>query len=131
MEHTLIEVKLSTECCCEDYDETNDVSYPSDFCYGCYDDDKNEVDVLLLDWAQRNHHEGEFVKVAGSEMLWTRISLTRVIPLENLVDYLALNGDYNLYFKLDGKELTVLRTSHDEPTGASFIVTPAEEEDYV
>jgi hypothetical protein len=130
MNDTILEAVVSTSCTCEDYDDINDISYPAEFCFGCYESDKFQAEALLFEWARVNHHEGEFIQVEATEMFWTRISLTRVIPMEKLFDFLTLNGDYTLYFKLEGNSLTVRRTSHDEPTGASFIITPAEEEEY-
>jgi len=37
---------------------------------------------------------------------------------------LTINGDYTLEITLKGENFTVVRYSHDEPTGATFTIEP-------
>jgi len=130
MDTQLLEVVMSTDCTCEEYDEITDTSYPADWCIGCWEDNKFIVESMVFEWRRRNNYDGDYVGVDVERMLWTNISLKTAIPLEKLFDFLSLKGDYTLYFKLDDKTLTVRRTSHDEPMGAYFLIRPLEVSDF-
>ena len=130
MDTQLLEVVMSTDCTCEEYDDTTDTSYPADWGSGCWEDNKFVVEALLCEWRRRNGYESDYVDVDVEHMLWTNVSLKTAIPLDKIFDFLSLRGDYTLYFKLDDKTLTVRRTSHDEPTGAYFLVRALEVGDF-
>jgi hypothetical protein len=126
---TLLESVITTECSCADYDETTDTSYPSDFCNGCYEQSVFEAEAIMFEWRRRNFYEGEYVLVQASHLTWESIRINKVVHLENLITLLKLKGEYTLYVQLDGKDLTIRRTSHDEPTGAFFDVSFIEDDE--
>lgn len=119
---TLLESVITNNCSCEEYDETTDTSYPTDFCVGCYEHSVFEAEAIMFEWRRRNFYEGEYVMVRATNLTWQSISINKVVHLEKLIDLLKINGDYTLYVQLDGNTLTIRRTSHDEPTGAFFDV---------
>lgn len=107
---------LSTTCECED-EEGN---WAED-CYGCYQDNLAYLkDEFLPDWYCRNQGDFDYVLIEGKAMGWTRAEGFLLVEFDSLVDSLKINGEYTLRFKLEGKELSAVRTSHDEPTGAFF-----------
>jgi hypothetical protein len=126
---TLLESVITTSCSCEDYDEENDMSYPSDFCVGCYEQSVFEAEAIMFEWRRRNFYQGEYALVRATNLNWDSISINKVVHLEKLVDLLKLKGEYTLYIQLDGRDLTIRRTSHDEPTGAFFDVQFIEDDE--
>jgi hypothetical protein len=120
----LLEVLLSSDCSCEEYDDVTDQSYPADYCVGCYEDGKFQVEAMLFEWGERTGFYGEYLETTSTHENWNGISLKRVVHVSELIQSLELRGDYTLYFRLDNDELTIRRTSHDEPVGASFLVKP-------
>jgi hypothetical protein len=120
----LLEVSLTSDCNCEDYDDLTHTSYPADFCSGCYEDDKAMVEHMVFEWKDRTGFAGNYVRVNGTHVSWQGISITKVVHLSDLVEVLEVRGDYTLYFQLDNDKLSIRRTSHDEPTGAYFLVQP-------
>lgn len=125
MNHTAT-YELTTECTCEYYDD-NEELVPSSECFGCYEDELDNLQLCLNLWLDR--HEVEFLTVEASGLGWRNASGQTVITgtAKNVVDMLRINGDYRaeFYFSADDK-LTARRWSHDEPTGTGlFIFTPA------
>lgn len=116
-------VVLTTDCTCTD----EDGDYTPD-CYGCYDDEKSNLDYLLKDWAKATEFDADkhVVCIHGRAMTWLRRDGYAVVEYESMLDALTIRGDYTLTFTLEGTSLKVVRTSHDEPTGAYFEVTKVE-----
>lgn len=114
------EVIVSTECNCFDEDGTYALE-----CLGCNEDSRYELEEFLLKkWMElQGDAVSDLVYIEGSNMGWTRLSGWTNARLEDLVEALSINGDYTLYFALENGELTCRRTSHDEPTGASFKIS--------
>jgi hypothetical protein len=105
------------------------MSYPSDFCSGCYEQAVFEAEAIIFEWRRRNYYVGEYVVVRATNLTWQNISIDKVVHLEQLITLLKINGEYTLYVQLDGNQLTVRRTSHDEPTGAFFDVIFIEDDE--
>ena len=65
-------------------------------------------------------------------MGWTASSGYLVTKAQHLLEKLSINGDYTLRLYRKGKDLEVVRSSHDEyGAGFSFELAPEEsEEDY-
>jgi len=116
---------VSTTCECE----TEEGNWAED-CYGCYEDNLAYLkDELIGNWITANKGGKDYVLIEGKAMGWTRADGTLVTEVETIVDALRINGEYTLRFKLEDKELTAMRTSHDEPTGAFFTFTFVDAED--
>ena len=117
MEKQIFELTNSCTCANEDGCYTDD-------CFGCYEDDKSNVEYLLRDWATANNFDGDnqLVRIEGRGMTWQNRDGSTVIEFESIIDTLQINGDYRLTFTLDGENLTVSRGSHDE-YGAFFKFT--------
>ena len=111
--------QVTTHCICET--EEGEVS---EVCFGCYEESVSDLhDNFLLEWQERLGNEvTNTIRITGHGMGWTRASGSAVIEQDELLKALQLNGEYTLRFHLRGNALEVLRTSHDEPTGAHFEV---------
>jgi hypothetical protein len=110
--------ELSTECTCTDEDgnETSE-------CWGyCYGDALDEV-KFALDQIIEAHDIGAFI-VTGSSLGWQRQNARGVVEADSMkvIEGMQLNSQYRLEFALDESSdgFSVVRYSHDEPTGASF-----------
>lgn len=113
---TAEKVVISNNCTCEN----EDGSY-SEECFGCYEDAVAELDQLMKNWVEAQGNElTNTVRIEGSAMGWTRAEGYAVVEFDEVFNALKLNGDWTLTLKLEGATLTAVRTSHDEPTGASF-----------
>ena len=111
--------------CEECSSETRSLDYCDD---GCWDYKLQWLNEMVEEWS-KNCARGWMV-VSGRAMGWQRTSgHTDAMPAtgKELLKALTFSGDWTLDFKLDQENLlTVRRWSHDEPTGASFIVSPSE-----
>ncbi len=116
--------EISTECHCYD----DDSGY--EWCDGCYDIDLESVTRLIAQWEHNyapESWEGN-VRIEGSGMGWQRVSGRAIVDMTDILPALRVNGDYRLVVTLDGGELSAVRSSHDEPCGASFRITFTNEE---
>ena len=134
MTATLIETfTLTNNCTCEQYDEDTDTSRPADYCYGdCYTEQCDFVLEMLGEWARAidyTEHGDDLLRIEGRAMGWTRASGEAFTnSLAGIVGLLRIDrAEWHLVFKRDGNLLTVVRYSHDEPTGASFTIEPVKE----
>ncbi|NBW11615.1 MAG: hypothetical protein EBR82_26650 [Caulobacteraceae bacterium] len=139
----VLEYEVSNNCRCTQFDYENDCEVlddkgnpvPSDWCNGCWQDDMSNIDYdMLVPWIQANGiEETDCLYIGGDGIGWQRRSgWTISAPtIDDIVDKLSLNGDFTLYFKYDGKDLTVRRSSHDEPTGTGVMVIRIATEDEV
>lgn len=116
---------LTTDCTCESYDD-NEELVPSNECFGCYTDDKALLVETLDKWIAEL--ELSHIEVQGRGMGWTRANGSVIIDAnaEELIESLQLNGDFRLEFELPHEcfdhDFKVMRYSHDEPTGATFLI---------
>lgn len=124
---TIYTVELSNTCSCED-EEGN---YVSD-CWGfCWDDALDEANNLIRTWLERNNtNETSNVHIQGRNMTWLRSDGWIVVQPERVIEAIKLNADFRIVFTLNGTDLSAVRYSHDEPTGASFTLSPTTEEVY-
>lgn len=118
----IVVATVSSDCTCED--ETT--QEPTCFDGDCYNDDKSFVtDELVPLWLERNGKaDAESIYVNASNIGWNHRTGEGRIDLSDLFLFLELNGDFSLRFTLNGKNLNVVRTSHDEPGGASYDLKP-------
>lgn len=123
----VIEFELSSDCSCEVYDEDTDTSSPSDYCYGCFDEDKDNFKYEIMNpWLEANGwNTDSLVYVFSGNMNWNRVAGWTNIYASQVIDCLTLNGDFTLRYKLVGKDLTCVRSSHDE-LGALFTFSKGE-----
>ncbi len=115
---------ISTECHCHD----DDSGY--EWCDGCWEDDRALVLSLIERWVNNyapEPWEGN-VSIDASGMGWRGVSGRAIVDMTDILPALSLNGDYRLVVTLDGGELSAVRSSHDEPCGASFRITFTNEE---
>jgi hypothetical protein len=124
---TVIEFELSSDCSCEAYDEDTDTSTPSNECFGCFEEDKDNFKYEVLNpWLEANGWNTEsLVYVFSGNMNWNQVAGWTNIYANQVIDCLTLNGDFTLRYKLDGKDLTCVRSSHDE-FGALFTFSKGE-----
>lgn len=116
----ITELELSNTCYCKNEDGT-----PSE-CWGCYDDNRAFIEERLDSWINREDIGALLIHGAG--MGWTRAKKSFAISAggETIIDALTITREYRLVFMFDDADnLTVMRYSHDEPTGATFEITPA------
>jgi hypothetical protein len=129
-----VSVEVSSNCVCEDYDEETGEAVFSNDCFGCYQDSLELLKSEVVEpWLEANDfYEDTAIRISGTAIGWRRLAGYKDTTPKELVEALSLNGDYTLNFTLTGNALTVMRYSHDEPTGASFTVdvSPEQDEDY-
>jgi len=113
----------------ESCDECQGETRATDDCDGfCYDYKLEWLDEMVQEWSKNVGRD--YLVIHGSAMGWQRLS-GHTDPIEAtgkaLLKALTFSGEWSLQFRLDENNLmTIRRSSHDEPTGASFYVTPAE-----
>lgn len=114
-------VEITTDCLCMDYEGN-----PSDECWGCYEDSKELMHQMIINWLGENDAASDVsVLIEGKGMTWQGLDGTAMVNANSILSALALDrsGQYRLEFYQDGKKLTAKRWSHDEPMGASFKFT--------
>lgn len=126
----ILEVKkfeISSECSCVEFDEDENESQSSD-CWGCFDDDLDNFKYEILNpWLEANGwDEDTVILVQSLNMNWNKVAGWTNARASEVVKALTLNGDFTLRYTLEGKDLTCVRSSHDE-LGAEFTFTYAKE----
>ena len=118
-------VEVSNSCDCEPYCDSE-----------CYETSYIYLKEVFSDWTDLHEANGtstDYVRVTGKGMTWQRLEGHIVIDSNEVLRVLQINGDYRIEFIRDGLEMTAVRYSHDEPTGASFTFEftnePEEDED--
>ena len=117
-------VTISSNCSCEGgYDE----GCMGEVCYVPLKEDFEES--IFPEYLKRNGNP-KYLKVMGQNMGWMRTSGYMVIEADasKLFELLLINGEWTLKISLAGRNLLIVRSSHDEPTGAGFIIRPSTEE---
>lgn len=118
--------EISSDCSCEYYDDNEELQ-PSDECFGCFTDDKENFKYEILNpWLEANGwDEDTVVLVFSNNMNWNSVAGWTNIYASQAVDCLTLNGEFTLRYTLEGKQLTCVRSSHDE-MGALFTFSEAQ-----
>lgn len=116
----VIEYEMTSECVCVSFDDDENESQ-SDECFGCWDTDKDNFRYAVLNpWLERNGWtEDTLIYLHSTNMNWNRVSGWTNIRASEVIDALTLRGDFRLRYRLDGKVLVCVRSSHDEQ-GALF-----------
>jgi hypothetical protein len=111
---------LENTCTCD---------YEAECAGWCYDDGLQYLSDMIDTWLDRNGMGwGDEVIIEGTGMGWLRQSGTAVCTAQNIVNTLSLNGEWKLAFTIGVNDFfTATRYSHDEPTGASFVIAPVPE----
>lgn len=127
--NTIAEFEISSDCTCTYYDENDNLVESYDECFGCFADDKDNFKYAILKpWYEANGFDDDtIIYVFSGNMNWNKVAGWTNIRASEVIDCLTLNGDFTLRFKLDGKQLTCVRASHDE-YGALFTFSKAEED---
>jgi hypothetical protein len=100
-------------------------------CYGdCYDYAVEDIADNIFPEAMARLGNPTYLKIEGRAMGWQRLQGYAICQgtWESFYNKLRINGEYTLRFKLAGDSFTVIRSSHDEPTGAFFEVLASKEE---
>ena len=117
-------ITLSNECVCE--------TESSAGCDGwaCYEPIKDDFEENIFPEFLARNNNPPSLQITGKAMGWQRLTGTAFIPadFDRLFSALTINGEWMLRIKLAGNTLTVIRSSHDEPTGATFTIEPSTEE---
>lgn len=127
--HELARMELTSDCTCTMLDE-NEAEMPSDECFGCWEDDLEYFKAEFLGPFLDANDLGTYdtLKLDATNMGWRRETAHAYVEARALIDMVALRGDFTLRITLseDKRELTIIRSSHDE-LGARFVITPAPE----
>lgn len=109
--------ELSNNCLCEDEPTGCDG-------WVCYQPIKDDFEENIFPEFLARNNDPLFVKITGKAMGWQRLTGTATIPadFDKVFNALTINGDWTLRIKLEGNVLTVVRSSHDEPRGATFTI---------
>ena len=98
-----------------------------------YEDHHNEYIQDFTEALKKINPEGLEYKIEGKNMRWTHVSgETIALDEEQVIEKLKFGSDYSIFVNevKDGDtEITLMRYSHDEPTGASFTIKPFKPED--
>lgn len=116
---TKLQASITSDCVCEN-EETNE---PLDYCDGCYDWQKEDVEMVIAEWATAHGIDIDDtpIRIDGTKLTWQGLSGYRDTYPSDIVNSLALNGDFRLEFYLDeDNTLTARRWSHDEPVGTGL-----------
>jgi len=121
----------STLTISEDYEpecsECGQATKPASNCDGiCYESERDYLEnEVFANWLMKVGNP-TWLKVSGKNVGWRNLSgYDKVLSnFGTLFDYLTFNGDWTLTFTCNGAEFHVRRSSHDEPTGASYIIEP-------
>lgn len=119
-------IEISSHCIC-----TDDDGNPSNNCWDCYQDAKDNLHYTIVNWlGENNASTNAIVEIQGKNMTWERLDGVAEVNANSILSTLELDrADYRIEFTLDGKELTAKRWSHDEPMGASFTFSIQKEQD--
>jgi hypothetical protein len=117
-------IVLSTSCECEDEPSGCDGSV-------CYEPIKEDLEDNIFPEFLKRNNSPSYLKIEGKAMGWQRRSGYKIIEanFNALFDSLTFSGDWTLKITLAGDSLTIVRSSHDEPTGATFTIEPSTEEE--
>lgn len=125
---TTREFEMTSNCTCAVFEsDDSENTIPSNECFGCWDDDKDNFKYEILNpWLEANGwDEDTIVYVYSGNMNWNKVAGWTNVRAGEVIDCLTLRGDFTLRYKLDGKDLTCVRSSHDE-YGALFTFSEAE-----
>jgi hypothetical protein len=126
-----IEASLDSDCTCVEFDEDENESQASE-CWGCWDDNLSWVtESVIYPWMEaNNYHDNTPIKIVSPNLGWMRQAAFKDTYAKDVINDLTINGEFTLYFTLEGATLTCVRSSHDE-MGAKFTFEARpEEEDY-
>lgn len=130
-----IEIGISSDCVCADYDDETGEAVPADWCYGdCFNDSIDAFEEAIVSPFIQAHPELHRFKVEGKGMGWLRRSgVGQVMPYaRDIVSQLSIDGDFRLFVSYElGDSFSIVRFSHDEPVGASFTYTILKEDDQI
>lgn len=136
------EIEISTNCFCMSCPECH-VGYSEEGLIKCPECDTELkypgecFDCQPFDWAQESFEEwveatgARYIRIDGFAMGWMRRSGYAITDAnwKKFIDTMTFNGDWTIRLKFKGEGLvsyafTATRSSHDEPTGASFEIYP-------
>ncbi len=132
----MFEVEISNNCSCVKYDDEGDEvldeqgnPVPAEWCSDfCWTDPMDSIDFMLAEWMTANEldpkDEDISLYIGGDGIGWQSRSGYTIAKsnAKDVVERLSINGDYTLRFTQDGKDLSVRRSSHDEPMGTGPLV---------
>ena len=130
------EVEFTNSCTCTEVDEeTGDTKLDSDgnpvyleYCTDyCWESGMEDIEWLLQTWLGKQNIGGQVydLHIGGTGIGWQRRSgyVIAKSTAQGVLDKLGIGGgDYTLRFTLQGEELSVIRSSHDEPMGTGKLV---------
>lgn len=130
---------ITTDCTCQAIDENGDYIENENgdpvLAETCDDGEcwnfsvHDFTEAFLPMWTEKvGLDTTDLINVVSEATRWTHEPFKAITRVENILDILSFGNDYTLNFTLDGSSLTVVRYSHDEPTGASFTITPYKSE---
>ena len=135
--------EMTNSCTCYKTDDEGEAildSYgepePSDYCYGCYDEELDNLEYCVIaPWREANSMDDDsLVIVNGSNVGWTHSTGYGVAKAntKSILSILSINTEWTLRFRVEGDNLIAIRSSHDE-LGARFefrVATEDEVADY-
>jgi hypothetical protein len=135
--------QMTNACVCYKTDDEGEAildSYgepePSDYCYGCYDEELDNLEYCVIaPWREANSIDSDsLIVVNGSNVGWTHATGYGVTKAntKSILSILSINTEWTLRFRVEGDNLIAIRSSHDE-LGARFefrVATEDEVADY-
>jgi hypothetical protein len=135
----MYQATITTNCTCQAVDDNGDwlldesgEPVPADNCRDgdCWNDQEYDIkEAFLPMWTEKvGLGMTDLVSVSSEATRWTHEPFRAITQVENVLAVLYFGNQYTLDFTLNGTSLTVVRYSHDEPTGASFTIKPYKSE---
>jgi len=133
----MLEITLSDSCTCTKTDDDGNEmldeqgnTIPAEWCSDyCWEDPIESLDYAIAQWMEAYELDPTDdtipLYIGGDGIGWQSRSGFTIANsnAKDVVDRLSINGDFTLYFKYDGgRNLSVRRSSHDEPTGTGELV---------
>lgn len=123
---TTFTYELTNTCICENFDEETQESSPSEYCYGCWDDEMTNLSYELADFME-NNPDGWW-RCDGLPLWNRRVSgVFHADTVESLIDSIGVNSVWTMRLSLDGDVLTVHLSHHD--ASGTMTVTKTENPD--
>jgi hypothetical protein len=104
-----------------------------DQCSGeCWEDSNQQMQDIIEEFLTELNNPSH-LKIEASRMGWLSQSGNAIITASwsAILEALTINGEFNIDFIINEKTLTAKRYSHDEPTGARFIINAAQIISYI
>lgn len=121
MQAEKISMTLSSDCDCWVIDGKDNEVAATECSGDCWIEQVEWfIATIIEQWKNRNGWDFDTpIKILGKNLTWQHLTGHAKTTVIKVLDSLTVGGDFTLRFELEGKELSCVRSSHDEHS-ASF-----------